>query len=129
MTSGVGSLAMPRRAAVSETRNSASSKCSDSCMFALLSMLGFALLSNNLKGFSGGGQGDRHAREVLLETEQRHVDVLGRNLHRAANTPGALRGHRSEEHTSELQSLMRISYAVLCLTKKTKTLLTNHTKQ
>src|SRR3546814_2788384 len=26
---------------------------------------------------------------------------------------------RSEEHTSELQSLMRISYAVFCLTKKT----------
>src|SRR3546814_4936451 len=29
------------------------------------------------------------------------------------------RGHRSEEHTSELQSLMRISYAVFCLKKKT----------
>src|SRR3546814_8045846 len=29
--------------------------------------------------------------------------------------------HRSEEHTSELQSLMRISYAVFCLKKKTKT--------
>src|SRR3546814_10452744 len=28
---------------------------------------------------------------------------------------------RSEEHTSELQSLMRISYAVFCLHKKTKT--------
>src|SRR3546814_10026846 len=28
---------------------------------------------------------------------------------------------RSEEHTSELQSLMRISYAVFCLNKKTKT--------
>src|SRR3546814_7460127 len=28
---------------------------------------------------------------------------------------------RSEEHTSELQSLMRISYAVFCLTKKTST--------
>src|SRR3546814_4862906 len=27
-------------------------------------------------------------------------------------------GQRSEEHTSELQSLMRISYAVFCLTKK-----------
>src|SRR3546814_4507704 len=27
------------------------------------------------------------------------------------------RGHRSEEHTSELQSLMRISYAVFCLKK------------
>src|SRR3546814_4107691 len=29
--------------------------------------------------------------------------------------------NRSEEHTSELQSLMRISYAVFCLTKKKKT--------
>src|SRR3546814_5901588 len=29
--------------------------------------------------------------------------------------------HRSDEHTSELQSLMRISYAVLCLKKKTNT--------
>src|SRR3546814_3335554 len=28
---------------------------------------------------------------------------------------------RSEEHTSELQSLMRLSYAVFCLTKKTTT--------
>src|SRR3546814_3163477 len=27
-------------------------------------------------------------------------------------------GHRSEEHTSELQSLMRISYAVFCLKNK-----------
>src|SRR3546814_4168907 len=30
------------------------------------------------------------------------------------------RHHRSEEHTSELQSLMRISYAVFCLKKKKK---------
>src|SRR3546814_8203356 len=30
------------------------------------------------------------------------------------------RRNRSEEHTSELQSLMRISYAVFCLTKKIK---------
>src|SRR3546814_1960053 len=32
----------------------------------------------------------------------------------------AWRGARSEEHTSELQSLMRISYAVFCLKKKNK---------
>src|SRR3546814_220543 len=32
----------------------------------------------------------------------------------------AKRGRRSEEHTSELQSLMRISYAVFCLKKKTR---------
>src|SRR3546814_2846371 len=30
-------------------------------------------------------------------------------------------GRRSEEHTSELQSLMRLSYAVFCLKKKNKT--------
>src|SRR3546814_3739058 len=35
---------------------------------------------------------------------------------------GAERGVRSEEHTSELQSLMRISYAVFCLKKKNKKL-------
>src|SRR3546814_3340210 len=33
---------------------------------------------------------------------------------------------RSEEHTSELQSLMRISYAVFCLKKKKNTLLTKN---
>src|SRR3546814_1101630 len=38
-------------------------------------------------------------------------DPLGRHL-------GMRRGDRSEEHTSELQSLMRISYAVFCLKKK-----------
>src|SRR3546814_8848548 len=37
----------------------------------------------------------------------------GRKRHRHA-------AKRSEEHTSELQSLMRISYAVFCLTKKKK---------
>src|SRR3546814_5517627 len=34
----------------------------------------------------------------------------------SANVEG--KGERSEEHTSELQSLMRISYAVFCLNKK-----------
>src|SRR3546814_5843780 len=37
----------------------------------------------------------------------------------SAKTPLLLRAIRSEEHTSELQSLMRISYAVFCL-KNTK---------
>src|SRR3546814_9820584 len=35
---------------------------------------------------------------------------------------------RSEEHTSELQSLMRISYAVFCLKKKTKTKIKDSTQ-
>src|SRR3546814_7301396 len=39
----------------------------------------------------------------------------------AEEKPGGGRILRSEEHTSELQSLMRISYAVFCLKKKTAT--------
>src|SRR3546814_7489168 len=42
-------------------------------------------------------------------------DRIAHDLHFAL-----VRGRRSEEHTSELQSLMRISYAVFCLKKKTK---------
>src|SRR3546814_2022420 len=38
------------------------------------------------------------------------------------------RRRRSEEHTSELQSLMRISYAVFCLKKKTNNIHTTLTK-
>src|SRR3546814_7158535 len=40
----------------------------------------------------------------------------GATLSRTA--PGRTPARRSEEHTSELQSLMRISYAVFCLKKK-----------
>src|SRR3546814_3696474 len=36
---------------------------------------------------------------------------------------------RSEEHTSELQSLMRISYAVFCLKKKNKQTMQNHKEE
>src|SRR3546814_8927928 len=43
------------------------------------------------------------------------------NSGRRGGTKGEKRmGGRSEEHTSELQSLMRISYAVFCLKKKKK---------
>src|SRR3546814_5596155 len=45
------------------------------------------------------------------------VDHQGGN----AGLAGARGGFRSEEHTSELQSLMRISYAVFCLKKKNNT--------
>src|SRR3546814_8245611 len=41
-------------------------------------------------------------------------------LTRVPDRPGAVAHIRSEEHASELQSLMRISYAVFCLKKKTK---------
>src|SRR3546814_3790415 len=44
------------------------------------------------------------------------IDV--RNLPWTPRKKNGRRGARSEEHTSELQSLMRISYAVFCLKKK-----------
>src|SRR3546814_5670804 len=47
---------------------------------------------------------------------RRHMD--GETLRRTP--PTEAEQQRSEEHTSELQSLMRISYAVFCLKKKTQ---------
>src|SRR3546814_1901977 len=43
------------------------------------------------------------------------AEALGAEIY-----PGARKSTRSEEHTSELQSLMRISYAVFCLKQKSK---------
>src|SRR3546814_1995608 len=65
------------------------------------------------------------SRERLLDSvwghdsdiEPRTVDVHIRRLRKAINDGGKA-DIRSEEHTSELQSLMRISYAVFCLKKK-----------
>src|SRR3546814_2385536 len=61
------------------------------------------------------------AHELL---ERQGVVVPERTLHRYALEE---LGIRSEEHTSELQSLMRISYAVFCLKKKKKTKKIIHT--
>src|SRR3546814_4090078 len=52
---------------------------------------------------------------VLAEVPPR-VDLV--RLGQAAERAAAELAPRSEEHTSELQSLMRISYAVFCLKKK-----------
>src|SRR3546814_2314589 len=56
-------------------------------------------------------------------TRQRRGSAADGQPDRAPAPPGdphRPRGIRSEEHTSELQSLMRISYAVFCLKKKKK---------
>src|SRR3546814_8309077 len=65
-----------------------------------------------------------------LETRPVRRPYRCRRRHRAARHP-AHPLHRSEEHTSELQSLMRISYAVFCLTKNkyTKKIKHIHTKK
>src|SRR3546814_4333563 len=47
-------------------------------------------------------------------------DPIGKNTFDRTSCDIAKSYLRSEEHTSELQSLMRISYAVFCLTKKAR---------
>src|SRR3546814_4968742 len=67
------------------------------------------------------------ARASALADERRCATRLHSRARRSAEParrmarPGGQRalGQRSEEHTSELQSLMRISYAVCCLKKTT----------
>src|SRR3546814_6480700 len=75
---------------------------------------------------AGDDAGDRRRRHLCADEHAtgrttRFVGRPGDRVHRVPG-PGAPggRGPRSEEHTSELQSLMRISYAVFCLKKKKK---------
>src|SRR3546814_2914289 len=65
-------------------------------------------------GFRYARDGQREADVVLVDLERRSV---GNDENLRAGFGQAL---RSEEHTSELQSLMRSSYAVFCLKKTTK---------
>src|SRR3546814_6465227 len=70
--------------------------------------------------------------EVARERDDTPADRGGHDLHTlgvAFDRCGEGQRTRSEEHTSELQSLMRISYAVFCLTKKNSNSTTNITKE
>src|SRR3546814_3264049 len=70
----------------------------------------------------GGREGLRRIFEMpvgiglLRGFVAQHLDAVDRDLTNLV----AAHAERSEEHTSELQSLMRNSYAVFCLKKKTK---------
>src|SRR3546814_2915427 len=71
------------------------------------------------------GRDVRHGARHRARPDRRLSRRRGRFLHYARGRRAAVfPGDRSEEHTSELQSLMRISYAVFCLKKKKQ----HHTK-
>src|SRR3546814_1528851 len=61
------------------------------------------------------GDDEREGEGAALAERSDHKPRTPRQPKEANDAP------RSEEHTSELQSLMRISYAVFCLKKKTTT--------
>src|SRR3546814_7332286 len=69
----------------------------------------------------GGGELLRFGQFEHVAVERQRVDACAR-VDRAGDRAAGAQRHavveRSEEHTSELQSLMRISYAVFCLKKK-----------
>src|SRR3546814_4268171 len=66
------------------------------------------------QGMGGGHAAGERRCEPALELAERALQ------RRARRVRGAGVVVSSEEHTSELQSLMRISYAVFCVTKKKK---------
>src|SRR3546814_8299458 len=100
------------------------------------------LLSGRIQQQPAGGAGQVPAPDVVLQlldvghrggndgVELFHVEYPARvdqacgeladlPLDQTSEAATHAAGQRSEEHTSELQSLMRISYAVFCLKKKT----------
>src|SRR3546814_6802110 len=68
----------------------------------------------------GGGNIFRGVSAAARGMERASADYMGM-LATVINALALQNALRSEEHTSELQSLMRISYAVFCLKKKKKT--------
>src|SRR3546814_2651393 len=93
----------------------------------------YTTLFRSVPGAAGKGQSDRSAVRALRYTlkDRGYLAMAGRLSTRLSyprrnsatpkrKRPRSRKGGRSEEHTSELQSLMRISYAVFCLKKKKK---------
>src|SRR3546814_2856355 len=84
--------------------------------------------SSDLDGYAAARESGQYlptnwfASVDLFERSEVMRDYLGdRFVEMFACVKRTEQDRRSEEHTSELQSLMRISYAVFCLKKKTKT--------
>src|SRR3546814_4888673 len=70
-------------------------------------------------GLATSRRADEGGHMVLIDVDRDILDRLLVAIEDVDVAGGHLqRGRRSEEHTSELQSLMRISYAVFCLKKK-----------
>src|SRR3546814_1096426 len=94
---------------------------------------GRACRTGDVRGAAGRGAGSRRLVYKALGRHTRRLCVQG-----CGDGAPVCRGSwrrrcnaRSEEHTSELQSLMRISYAVFCLKKKTRSPIAteNHNKK
>src|SRR3546814_10098743 len=83
----------------------------------------YDILQANLEVLSGTKDAPGKALDVITVEQPEPITVDGRRLSASyvnlyVANGGVVMPIRSEEHTSELQSLMRTSYAVFCLKKK-----------
>src|SRR3546814_10580049 len=70
--------------------------------------------------FLGAGDAEFLRHHEALTVVVVHTDEGEAEVCVARQGPGGVAGERSEEHTSALQSLLRISYAVFCLNNQKK---------
>src|SRR3546814_2913909 len=89
---------------------------SDVCSSDLTGVRGGRILHPDQNRLSGGLSGMTDLMVDAPPSGARYPSLAGKRV----IVSGGGSGIRSEEHTSELQSLMRISYAVFCLKKKIK---------
>src|SRR3546814_5113222 len=82
-------------------------------------------MQSNAEGMSAlAVETNRQSVTVAAASEQASANVI--TVAAAAEEQSQSVAERSEEHTSELQSLMRISYAVFCLKKKNQQMHSYH---
>src|SRR3546814_5847246 len=95
-------------------------------LFPYTTLFRSTMLSGKVVAVTGGGRGI--GREIALLAAREGASVVVNDLGGSQDGEGRDAGpaERSEEHTTELQSLMSNSYAVFCLKKKKKS--TNSTQ-
>src|SRR3546814_3921828 len=94
--------------------------------------LGYYALKPDIKVIAPWREWDLTSRTKLIAFAEQHQIPIAKD--KRGEAPFSVDANllhisaegRSEEHTSELQSLMRISYAVFCLKKKTQAKTTTH---
>src|SRR3546814_8430095 len=87
--------------------------------YPAIKQLTLDLAATSFLGIPWGPEAEK-INKAFVDMVQASVGVVRVPLPFTAMGRGVAGRRRSEEHTSELQSLMRISYAVFCLKKKTK---------
>src|SRR3546814_6338385 len=87
------------------------------CVFPILSLKALSLARAGIDERHARREGVAYTAGVVLTCVALGAIILAL---RAGGSAIGWAFQRSEEHTSELQSLMRISYAVFCLKKKKK---------